>query len=261
MITSPRKIIIRCHTGLHSSLLVLWLQLCIKIYPLAEQLLFNIRVKGRELLFDMEDWVCSWEFSLKHAYVIQIFRVTFTKRRLFNGHRWQALTYACLCLCVSVFVLPRGESAYSSRGHSTGPSVWDVCDGSEEGQHEVRQINAPGLSLPLSEGCHIVTKQCVLVVCFLSVPLQAVGGWWSNSARPCGELRAPRGLVDSASHHHHAPLCRLWRPAGLADPAQEPFSAEPVGGEMREAKPIARMTAVKFWEFAPQSFERCSVMP
>lgn len=166
-----------------------------------------------------------------------------------------------VCVCVSAVVLPRGESAYSSRGHSTGQSVWDVRDGSEEGQHEVRQINAPGLSLPLSEGCHSVTEHCVLYVCFLSVPLQAVCGWWSNSARPCGELRAPRGLVDSASHHHHAPLCRVRRPAGLADPAQEPFSAEPVGGEMREAKRIARMTVVKFWKFAPWRFKGCSVMP
>lgn len=36
------------------------------------------------------------------------------------------------------FALPRGESAYSGGGHSSGQSVRDVRDGSEEGQHEVR---------------------------------------------------------------------------------------------------------------------------
>lgn len=165
-------------------------------------------------------------------------------------------------VCLSVFLLPRGESAHSSRGHSSGQSVRDVRDGSEEGQHEVRSaachINAPELCLPLSAPlCHPCTdsavtlslngvRVCVFVCVLFSVHLQALGGRWPNSPWPCGELWAPRGLVDSSSHHHHAPLCRVRRPAGLADPAQEPFSAEPVGGETWEAKRIALMSVVKF---------------
>lgn len=149
-------------------------------------------------------------------------------------------------VCLSVFVLPRGESAYSSRGHSSGQSVWNVCDSSEEGQHEVRSaachINALELCLPLSALLsHPYTESVVVLplnsVCVcLYLHLQALGGRWPNSARPCGELWAPRGLVDSASHHHHAPLRRVWWPTGLAYPAQEPFPAEPVGGKLQEAR-------------------------
>lgn len=84
------------------------------------------------------------------------------------------------------------------------------------------------------ECCCIAIKQCVCVCLYLH--LQAFGGRWPNSARPCGELWAPRGLVDSASHHHHAPLRRVWWPTGLAYPAQEPFPAEPVGGKLQEAR-------------------------
>ena len=89
-----------------------------------------------------------------------------------------------LCLCPSVFVLPRSESAHSSRGHSSGQSVRDVCDGSEEGQHEVRSAALPhqrpgAVFTPVSpvhrECCHAATKQrvcscvcvCVCVCVFL----------------------------------------------------------------------------------------------
>ena len=84
--------------------------------------------------------------------------------------------------------------------------------------------------LPLNSACVLV---CVCVCVCISLPprLQALGGRWANSARPCCELRAPWGPVDSSGHHHHAPLCRVRRPTGLADPAQEPFAAEPVGGK------------------------------
>lgn len=60
------------------------------------------------------------------------------------------LTYVCLSVHLSVFPLPRGESAHSSGGHSSGQSVRDVRDGSEEGQHEVR-----------STTCHISALSCV----------------------------------------------------------------------------------------------------
>lgn len=40
------------------------------------------------------------EFPLKHAYVIQILRVIFTKRRLSDGRCCQALIYTCLCVCL-----------------------------------------------------------------------------------------------------------------------------------------------------------------
>lgn len=103
-------------------------------------------------------------------------------------------------MCLSVFVLPRGESANSSGGHSSGQSVWDVRDGSEEGQHEVRSaachINAPEPCLPLSELCHVthntesaVTSSpkwhlCVLCLCvsvLFSVP--PAGPQWKTAKR------------------------------------------------------------------------------
>lgn len=71
--------------------------------------------------------------------------------------------------------------------------------------------------------------------------LQALGGRRPNGARPRGELRAAGGPADSSAHHHHAPLCRVRRPTGLADPAQEPFPTQPMGGEMREA--LVRLSA------------------
>lgn len=175
----------------------------------------------------------------------------YLNRLLCSTWRLTTLPCSCLFLCLSVYsLLPRGESAYSSGGHSSGQSLRDVCDGSEEGQYEVHSaachINAPELCLPLSAPpyvthtprllslCHLTACVCVCVL--FSLHLQALGGRWPDSAGPSGELRAPWGLIDSACHHHHAPLRRVWRPTGLADPAQEPFTAEPVGGEKWETQ-------------------------
>lgn len=67
---------------------------------------------------------------------------------------------------LSVAALPRGESADSGGGHSSGQSVRDVRDGSEEGQHEVGSaawhIRAPEPCLPLSAlWCHPHTERAV----------------------------------------------------------------------------------------------------
>lgn len=84
---------------------------------------------------------------------------------------------------------------------------------------------------------HIHTESAIRlwlnIACMLfPVRLQALGGRWPNGAQPHGELRTPGDPVDSSGHHHHASLCRVRWPAGLADPAQKPVAAESVGGEM-----------------------------
>lgn len=82
--------------------------------------------------------------------------------------------------------------------------------------------------------CHqIVAKYCMYAI---PVRLQALGGRWPNGAQPHGELRTPGDPVDSSGHHHHASLCRVRWPAGLADPAQKPVAAESVGGEMWDSQ-------------------------
>lgn len=97
-------------------------------------------------------------------------------------------------------------------------------------------MNYPELSspptLPVLSAMCLFHKQHVHVFISPFVLLQTFCGWWPDCAEPCGELRAPWDPADAARHHHHAPLCRVWRPAGLADPAQEPVAAQPVGGEI-----------------------------
>lgn len=156
-----------------------------------------------------------------------------------------------MLVCFSLFLLLRRESTNTSRGHSSGQSVWDVCNSSEEGQPEV--CSALELSVALSPFAmsYIYWESCLIFTKYL----QALSGWWPNSAEPCGELWTPRGPVDSTRHHHHAPLCCVWRPTRLADPAQEPVTAEPVGGEMWNAwKNCTTWPSLKicFWHVCDQ---------
>lgn len=129
-------------------------------------------------------------------------------RLLWSTWHFTTLTPACVFLSFCFCVLPRGESANSSRGHSSGQSIRDVCDSSEEGQHEVRSaachINAPEPCLPLSAlhtqrgCCHIITKQhfhvCMCKCVILCAPpgprwkrvKQSWALWWAvGHPGPC----------------------------------------------------------------------------
>lgn len=104
---------------------------------------------------------------------------------------------------------------------------------------ELPAISTPQSSVYPCQRCHVTHSLSLLshsakrhmCLCVLCVHLQAFGGRWTNCAEPCGELWSPWSPVDPARHHYHAPLCCMWRPAGLADPAQEPVTTESVGGQ------------------------------